>query len=201
MSGSNYDQIIKKLENLERKLNLLEQSLAAGTHPDDKSNKTLENLERRFNRLEQSLAKGTHPDDKSNKTLENLGRRFNNLLGGQSLELNRVIDKQIEQGQALDTISLVLPLLLPETERTHLINLAEGRTENYKGGHALRSELRRLRSFGLIKMTGKAYVAEMKSDKRFDLAYYVALTDLGKRWATQISILEEKKDLDNELKV
>lgn len=119
-------------------------------------------------------------------------------LSGFKLELlERVREKQIEQGQTLDTISLVLPLLLPETERVHLVNLAEGGTENYQGGHALRSELRRLRSFGLIKMTGKGFVAELKSDKRFDLAYYVELTDLGKRWANQISRLEKKKDSDN----
>lgn len=122
-------------------------------------------------------------------------------LSGFRLELERVMDKQNKQGQALDTISLVLPLLLPETERAHLVNLAEGRTENYQGGHALRSELRRLRSLGLLVMTGKGYVAELKGDKRFDLADYVELTDLGKRWANQISRLEEKQDSDNELKV
>ena len=33
MSSAKYDELIKKLENLEKKFNLLEQSLAQGTHP------------------------------------------------------------------------------------------------------------------------------------------------------------------------
>ena len=116
-------------------------------------------------------------------------------LSGFKLELlERVRERQIEQAEALDAISLVLPLLLPETERAHLVNLSEERTEGYQGGHVLRKEVRRLRSVGLLKMTGKGYAKELTSDKRFDLADYVELTDLGQRWAHQISRLEEKKE-------
>ena len=120
-------------------------------------------------------------------------------LSGFRLELlERVREKQIEQAQALDAISLVVPLLLPKTEQKHLVNLLIAETENYKGGHTLRSELRRLRSVGLIRMTNKGFIADLKSDMRFDLAGYVELTELGLRWANQISKLEEKKKTEQE---
>jgi hypothetical protein len=115
-------------------------------------------------------------------------------LSGFKLELlERVREKQIEQAQTLDTISLVVPLLLPKKEQKHLLNLSVAKTGDYQGGHILRSELRRLRSVGLIRMTNKGYVAELTSDKRFNLARYVELTELGQRWANQISQLEDKR--------
>src|SRR5215472_13179934 len=57
--------------------------------------------------------------------------------------------EQLRQRNELDEFSLVFPILLPETERKHLVNLAHGRTANYVGSHAMRTELRRLRSIGL----------------------------------------------------
>ena len=116
-------------------------------------------------------------------------------LSGFKLELlERVREKQAEQAQELDAIRLVLPLLLPETERAHLVNLSENRTKGYRGGYALRTELRRLRSVDLIQMTGKGYVEELKGNKSFDLADYVKLTDLGEQWAIHIAKIEDRKD-------
>jgi hypothetical protein len=44
-------------------------------------------------------------------------------LSGFKLELlERVREHQLRQSEALDTISLILPLLLPKTEQAHLIN-------------------------------------------------------------------------------
>ena len=87
-------------------------------------------------------------------------------------------------------MALVLPLLLPENERRHLLNLAEGRTQGYRGGDVPRTELRRLRSMGLIEMHPGRWVSQMHSDATFDLSDYVALTELGERWVDRIRRME-----------
>jgi hypothetical protein len=102
----------------------------------------------------------------------------------------RVLD---EQGNALDDIALMLPLLLPKTERKHLMNLDGGQTDSYKGNSAFRSEIRRLRSIGLLETRPDRHVGHMKSGMEFNLADYVRLTDLGHRWVTRIKQIEEKE--------
>lgn len=121
-------------------------------------------------------------------------------LSGFKLELlERVRENQLKQSEAIDTIDMILPVLLPEPEQAHLVNLLNGTANNYKGGGALRSELRRLRSGRLIEMTGKGYVGELTSDKRFDLAQYVRLTNLGRRWATQVASIAKQDNADPEV--
>jgi hypothetical protein len=100
--------------------------------------------------------------------------------------LERVRQRQAEQAIQLQDMSDMLPLLLPPSERKHLLNLALNSTSNYKGNHALRSELRRLRSFELLKMRPDKHVGFMKDGMIFDLRDYVELTDLGKRWSKRI---------------
>lgn len=105
--------------------------------------------------------------------------------------LEKVRERQLQQAQDLEDIQLIIPLLLPETERKHLKNLARASTSGYKGNHALRTELRRLRSIGLIRTrTGRA-VADLGDGVSFDLGDYVALTDLGERWVRRLSELDE----------
>ena len=129
---------------------------------------------------------------------ENLKRLKILELSGFKLELlERVRENQLKQSDALDTISLILPLLLPKTEQAHLTNLLKGTAANYKGGGTLRSELRRLRSIALIEMTGKGYVADLTSDKTFDLSDYVKLTKLGRQWAMQVASLESNNEVDD----
>ena len=101
----------------------------------------------------------------------------------------KMLDQQVS---LLDDISLMLPLLLPKTERNHLMNLDLGQTF-YKGRSALRSEIRRLRSIGLLEMLPGRNVGHMESGKDFDLADYVRLTDLGRRWVSRIKQIEEKE--------
>ena len=98
-----------------------------------------------------------------------------------------------KQASALDDISLMLPLLLPKTERKHLMNLDRGRTDGYKGNTAFRSEIRRLRSIGLLEMRPDCHVGHMKTKMEFDLADYVQLTDLGHRWVERIKQIEEQE--------
>ena len=131
-----------------------------------------------------------------------LADRLKRLEGaGFKLEmLARVREKQQEQDQTLrrqadtiDDISLVLPLLLPKSERKHLMNLQQGRTDGYKGRGSLRSEIRRLRSIGLLEMLPERTVGQMETGKAFDLADYVRLTELGHRWVRRIEQIEAKE--------
>jgi hypothetical protein len=69
-----------------------------------------------------------------------------------------MIERVKENENQLNYIRMLIPLLLPETERNHLINLAQGETSNYQGNHELRSELRRLRNIRLIRMVNNKNV-------------------------------------------
>jgi hypothetical protein len=114
-------------------------------------------------------------------------------LAGFKLEMLEVKEQQAKQGSHLQDIALVLPLLLPETERAHLLNLANATTASYRGCHPLRAELRRLRSIKLIRMRGDHHVGEIQNNLIFDLARYVELTELGERWAKRIREIEHRE--------
>jgi hypothetical protein len=107
--------------------------------------------------------------------------------------LEKVRDRQLQQEVELEDIRLVIPLLLPETERNHLRNLASGAVTSYKGNQALRTELRRLRAIGLIRSRNHA-VADIKDNIVVALSDYVELTDLGQKWARRLAELEEPKN-------
>jgi hypothetical protein len=100
-------------------------------------------------------------------------------------------ERQVKQEEKIDDIALMLPLLLPDKERRHLKNLANHTTATYRGSHALRGELRRLRSMGLIANVPNHGISELKDGTEFDLADYVDLTPLGKRWAARLWDIEE----------
>jgi len=113
-------------------------------------------------------------------------------LGSLKFELQEVRIEQDAQKDALDGIRTVLSILLPKAEQKHLMYLLNNKTTDYKGGNAMRTELRHLRSLGLIEMCpdkdGRYHVIdEMRSNMQFDLNDYVTLTDLGKKSAKWIS--------------
>ena len=83
-------------------------------------------------------------------------------------------------------LGLLLPVLIPEPEQKHLLNIADGKTKGYKGGGSLRSELRHLRSIGLIRKHADRHIAELKSDGVYDLADIIELTDLGRQWVAKL---------------
>jgi Predicted nucleotide-binding protein containing TIR-like domain len=83
-------------------------------------------------------------------------------------------------------LGLLLPVLIPEPEQKHLLNIADGKTKGYKGRGTLRSELRHLRSMGLIKKHAARYIGELKSEGVYDLADIIELTDLGRQWAARL---------------
>jgi hypothetical protein len=112
--------------------------------------------------------------------------------------LEKVKDRQAEQAERLDDIALMLPLLFPERERKHLLNLAAGRTEGYRGSHSVRVELRRLRSIGLLRKLPSRHIGDLKDGTVLDLATLVELTPLGAQWARRLKELDatEKSDVE-----
>jgi CAP12/Pycsar effector protein, TIR domain len=83
-------------------------------------------------------------------------------------------------------LGLLLPVLIPEPEQKHLLSIADGKTKGYKGGGSLRSELRHLRSIGLIRKYADRHIAELKSDGVYDLADIIELTELGRQWVAKL---------------
>lgn len=102
------------------------------------------------------------------------------------LDLEQVKQKQSVQQDLIQDIRTVLPLLIPEPEKQHLYNLADKKTQDFKGGHNARTELRRLRSIGLIRMVDGHHISEIKSDMFVDLARYVELTPFGQTWVERL---------------
>jgi hypothetical protein len=82
--------------------------------------------------------------------------------------------------------SLVLAALIPEPERRHLFNLADKKTRDYRGGSAVRGELRHLRSLGLLRKLDGRNIGELTSNTTNDLSHVVALTELGSQWVAKL---------------
>jgi hypothetical protein len=105
-------------------------------------------------------------------------------LGQIKLEMiEKLREQQQKQEEQIANISLILPLLLQDKEISHIRNLFVRQTENYQGNGALRAELRRLRSIGLISMKPDQRIGYLYDGRVFDLADWTELTDLGRRWA------------------
>jgi hypothetical protein len=102
------------------------------------------------------------------------------------LELEQVKQKQSAQQELIQDIRMVLPLLIPQPEKLHLYNLADKNTQGYRGNHTVRTELRRLRSIGLIRMVDGHRVSDIKTDLVVDLARYVELTPSGETWVQRL---------------
>jgi hypothetical protein len=87
-------------------------------------------------------------------------------------------------------LELALSLVVPEPQREHLVNLAEGtRTKDYQGRGSLRSELRNLVSLGLLEKLPGRHIGDMKSGETYNLAEFVKLTDNGRRWVERMKRL------------
>ncbi len=112
-------------------------------------------------------------------------------MAGFKLELlEEVAKKQSQQEVRLQELYMLLPLLLPEPEQKHLLNLANDHTRDYRGRDTLRDELRHLRSMGLIKMVNDHHISQITDGFEFDLAHYVRLEKRGSHWVEQIKEIE-----------
>ncbi len=115
---------------------------------------------------------------------------------GVKFELWDIKEKQAQQAEQLQQVALLLPLVLPATERRHLVNLVRGHTAGYKGNSWLQNELRRLRSIGLIASIQDRRIADLGEGSEFNLADYVKLTDLGHQWVQRINELKDIEGAD-----
>lgn len=104
--------------------------------------------------------------------------------------IEKLVEQQQRQAERLADIALILPLLLPDKEVSHVLNLFARQTEPYHGGSSLREELRRLRSIGLIAKKPTRNIGDLRDGMRFDLGEYVELTELGRRWAVRIQEIQ-----------
>lgn len=93
--------------------------------------------------------------------------------------------KEVQNPGSVDA-DLLLLLVINEYERVHLKNLAENKTTGYRGQGSLRSELRHLRSLGLIQSLPNRAIGDLATGAKLDLAEYVRLTDLGTRLAARV---------------
>jgi hypothetical protein len=104
--------------------------------------------------------------------------------------IEKIRERQDRQEERLTDIALILPLLLPEREVKHIKSLSARATAGYQGSHEVRAELRRLAEIGLLSRRPDRRISDMKDGAEFDLADYVGLTDLGRRWAERIREIE-----------
>ena len=94
------------------------------------------------------------------------------------IELRDLRNNQNLQKAELDDLRLALSMLVTDSERKHLQNLEAGKASNYKSNSWLLTELRRLRSLGLID--SKRYFSDIPSSGAFNLAEYAEVTPKGK---------------------
>lgn len=107
---------------------------------------------------------------------------------GIKLQLNRVLQAQAQQQNQLEDINLILPLLIPQSERKHLKELGSDQRNLYQGSSSLVQELRRLRSIGLV--TGRS-IHRLETTRDFYLGDYIKLTEFGKLWLDRINQIEK----------
>jgi hypothetical protein len=120
-------------------------------------------------------------------------------MGSFRLELANVRKRQAEQADQLQSIRLLLPLLLTVREQKHLMNLSNRATDSYLGNNDVRTELRRLRSIGLIEMREGKNVGKMADGLKFDLSEFVRLTKLGNEWVGRIQEIAKAEAANRDL--
>lgn len=105
--------------------------------------------------------------------------------------LQKLKENQKKQGDELDDVRFVLTLLLQQNELEHLKNLESGNTL-YHGNEALCTELRKLRTLGLIRNRKDQAIAPIASKRNFDLKDVVELTDRGRQYIQRLGEYNEK---------
>lgn len=113
-------------------------------------------------------------------------RFLRSALGPACNRVRRTIQEESASSSEPDELGLALSLVLPETQRKHLWNLATGNTKQYEGRGSMRAEIRALVSLGLVEKLLGRNIGEMESGHFYDLADFVKLTDLGQRFVERV---------------
>lgn len=117
---------------------------------------------------------------------EILDRLTHFKLGSLEFELQKLQSNQKSQQNELNDVRFALTLLVQDRERDHLANLESGETKNYVGNHDLRTDVRRLRTLGLLANVGDRKVADIKDGQQLDLARFVQLTERGRQYLEKL---------------
>jgi hypothetical protein len=125
---------------------------------------------------------------------EFLDRLTHLRVGSVEFELQKLKSDQQIQRSELDDVRFVLTLLLQEREIQHLRALEEGSTKDYVGNHDVRTDLRKLRTLGLIRNFKDHKIAELADNCKLDLKTVVELTERGQKYLERLG--EYKKDVD-----
>jgi hypothetical protein len=115
-----------------------------------------------------------------------LNRLTHLKVGNVELELRQLQQDQQMQEHELDDVRFVLTLLLQENELRHLRNLEKGNARDYVGSHSVRTELRKLRTLGLIRCLPERHIGELGDKVKGDLANFVELTERGKHYLDRL---------------
>ena len=107
-------------------------------------------------------------------------------LGIFEADLRDLREGQRVQQRELDDVRLVLTLLVQRHEQNHLENLEKAGPASYDGNHNVRSELRRLRTLGLIQNLKNRGIGELKDGTKHDLKEIVQLTERGKYYLERV---------------
>jgi hypothetical protein len=118
-------------------------------------------------------------------------------LQGFKLELEKVRERQRRQEVELEDIRLLIPLLLPDPERKHLIGLAEGNAE-VEGSDRRRNELRKLTSLGLLRRKPGRNIGDLRDGQTMALSELLEVTLLGQQWVRRLAELEARKSAQSE---
>jgi hypothetical protein len=124
---------------------------------------------------------------------ELLDRLTHIKFGGFEADLRDLAEGQRAQQKELDDIRLVLTLLVQKAERNHLENLEKSDSISYEGNHQVRTELRRLRTLGLIRNRRNRFIAELKDGTERELKEIVELTDRGRYYLERV-----KQEIDKD---
>jgi hypothetical protein len=117
---------------------------------------------------------------------EFLDRLTHVKFGNVEVELQKLQRDQQNQRNELDDLRFVLTLLLQGNELKYMRSLQGDERQAFVGGHGLRTELRRLRTLGLIRNLGATRIGDITDNHKFDLAKFVELTERGKHYLERV---------------
>jgi len=108
-------------------------------------------------------------------------------VGSVEFELQKLQHDQEKQRDELDDVRFVLTLLLEPSELQHLKNIDKGNTQDYLGRHSVRTELRKLRTLGLIRNRDGHKIAKLADNSEMDLRNIVELTERGRQYLARLA--------------
>ncbi len=108
-------------------------------------------------------------------------------VGSVEFELQKLQHDQEKQRNELDDVRFVLTLLLEPSELQHLKNIDKGKTQDYLGRHSVRTELRKLRTLGLIRNRDDRKISELADNSKMDLKNIVELTERGRQYLARLA--------------